>query len=395
MTIHINEVLPSEIKEVKTESELLLIFEVWKYIQKIENSRVSFNNVTISPRLYETPHYKFIFENGLRFGNAPDSNISIREVEDSFFPKDKYLFDIAFKSITDEQVTYDYYFNSDKNKILHKDDRSKAYVSLVARLIVDDFLNHRKKPRRFLIDHSDYQHSEDEYVELFILQNYGNRILKDIIDIKYPHNSKPQAEWVSYVSHQRRLGNFIEKSEVEDKYKYLMNNFIKGDVVLLYTLEKGRNKIKKLKTCYPAIIENFNETQISLNYFSPIETTDTNICRLLDNNLDPSEHTIKLEPRAAKNLLLEEVGLNHLFSNESTYILRPIDSEGQPIDNDGTIQYFKIDNQYHRIWLNTIETIYAVFKDHNVQEFNEVRFKNIYFKDRTPIYDLIRTISRR
>ncbi|MFD1955364.1 hypothetical protein ACFSL6_14575 [Paenibacillus thailandensis] len=395
MSIHINDILPIKITEVKTEAELLLIFEVWKYIKHIVNSNVSFTNVTISTRLYATSHYKFIFENGLKFDKVPDSSISIKEIEDYFCPKNKFLFDIAFKTINDEIVTYDYNYDPDKNRILHSDDRSTAYVSLVARLLVEDFLNHRKKPRKLIIDHYGYQHTEDEYVELFILQNYGNRILEDIIEIRYPHNSKPQAEWVSYIYHQRRIGNFIEKSDVEAKHKYLVDNFIQGDVVLLYTFEKGRNKIKKLKTCYPAIIESFNETQISLIYYSPIETTDTHICRLLDNNLDPSEHTIKLEPRTANELQLEDVGIDHLYSNESNYILRPIDQEGNPIDNDGTIQYFKIGNHCQKIWLNTIETIYAVFKDHNIQAFNEVRFKNIYFKDRTPIYDQIRATNRR
>jgi hypothetical protein len=179
----------------------------------------------------------------------------------------------------------------------------------------------------------------------------------------------------------------------KEKYDYLLAELEVGDVVLLYSREFNpddeRDTIGSLKSCYPAVIESFDEKVIVLRYYSNVETKLTQRTRMeqlvdkiegLEELFTPEdyERTVTSE----KRLSLADIGVETCTYLEDTFIFKPV-------EGDSTEQLFKDDSsgELISVKLNTLDTIYAVFEDRGVK-YNRDRFLQKYFtsKGKTPIY---------
>lgn len=388
--LSINDLLPLDrkVKKIATGSELLLAYELDKYAKLMLGSRLSLSDVQIVKRVQGSEQFSFIVTNGLDIGFVPDhenlTNYASRQ--NLFFTKT--VEGVEFKSKTEDAWTYNFSHNTYANREVYGASRSAAYVSLIAYMMVKARIEGVKCPK-LIIDHESHAQLELEYVDLLILKNYGNKILSDLVEIKFSKNVKQQPDWEAFVMVNRQRGFMDKEYSTTEKFRYLKKNFQVGDVVLYYQRAKGAKgkTINKLTACYPAVIRAFDKNGIKISYYPLVETKVTRhiiLSRLEDEYEGKVEYTDEDFNRYTvcnATISLTDIGVDMLTFTELSFILKPIDF-------DGSYQYFKTKNGYDNVWLSTLDTIYAVFEDRGV-EYDKDRYLTLYFrpKNRIPVYD--------
>ncbi len=376
------------VKKITTGSELLLAYELDKYSRLLLGKRVSLANVSIAKSIIGSEQFSFVVTNGLDVGFTPDMETlaDYRVRVGLFFTKT--IDGIVFKLMTPELWVYDFSYNSAANLITYGANRSAAYVSMIAYLIVKSAKDGVACPK-LLIDHEEHAQLELEYVDLLILKGYGNKLLSNVVDINFSASAKQQPEWEAFVTLNRQRGVMNREYSTTEKYKYFKKHFEVGDVVLLYKRAKGAKgkSINKLISCYPAVIRGFNKTNVDLMYYPQVRTKLTRHMQMslaendYDGDLQVTETDLDMFTACKQNLELMYTGVDVCTYLEETFILRPADFDGSP-------QYFRTENGFVRLFLSTLDTIYAVFEDRGV-EYNKVRFLDTYFNscNRVPVYD--------
>ena len=389
-TITLNELLPKHIKKITTGSELLLAYEIGKYTRIMLNRELELG-VSIDKDLLSGDHFSFVYQNGLNVGFMPErENLADISKVSRFFFKGT-VEGVALKLDTDELVVYNFDEDPRANAVLHFGNRSTAYISLLAFILVRAFANGKQIPK-IVIDHKLYINTELEYSELFVLKNWGNRLFEDILTIEYSDERGYQPEWEAFVEYNRQRGVMNREYSASEKYKYLKKHFEVGDVVLLYHRTKPSvgKTINILKSCYPAVITAFDQKTVKLTYFPIVQTRFTRISEissveqeLWDEGRDSlfTESDFERFDTPTMTMNLTEIGVDtHTWVERDFFI--------KPMDFDGSYQYFKTPEGSTHIHLSTLDVIYAVFEDRKV-EYNREKFLNEYFTsvNRKPVYD--------
>lgn len=389
-TIKLKDILPEgkRLKTVMTGSELLFLNELDKYTTLLLGKKLDLTGVTILKSLQKERLFSFVVYQGLNVGFDVDMS-TLKPYGDIV----KTLFTqtvdgIVFKENTDEVVHYDFSIAPVENRKLNGDSRSSAYISLVAYVIVKAYMEGKKLPKIIIGEHN-YVIVNLEYHHLYILENYGNKLFKGLVEYR-GSNDKIQVHWESYVMLQRQKGLMCRPYSPKDKLKYIKKkNFKEGGVVLLYTrtnCTKG-NTITKLESCYPAVIDKITDTEIHLRYYATVETSLTRYMKLaqIDEESDGNSGLLDVDfdrfvpSRCVYDLTT--IGIEGFTYDESVFIISPIDS-------DSTKQWLSNSRGQDHVTLSTLDTIYAVFEDRGV-EYDREAFLDKYFrsKNRIPVYD--------
>ncbi|TDF94686.1 hypothetical protein [Paenibacillus piri] len=401
MSIHINELLPKgvSIEVFKTGSELLLACELGKYTKSLLQEDLSVAGVNVDDELKKTSHFSFVAQS--KFVNdLPYDDIQLAKFNyGDFLLKTQNVLkaDINFK----ERYVY-FNYNSDvkANRDFRGKSRSAAYVSLMAFVLVKNFID-LEPNRKLIIDQDDHDQKDGEYTDLIDLQKNGI-LPESILEIKYQSQGVVQLPWATIVREFRRKGLMNREYSSKEKYAYLLKNELAiGDVVLLYSrifkvkkkensTSKKRSTIGSLKSCYPAVIESCDEKFITLRYYSNVETKLTQRTRMeqLVEKIEELKEWFTLDDfeRTSSNVetySLDAIGVGTCTHLEDTFIFKPV-------EGDSTMQLFRDYSSGGLISekLNTLDTIYAVFEDRGIK-YNKEKFLNEYFtmKGKTPIYD--------
>lgn len=404
-SISINALLPNgvKIKKITTGSELLLAYELDKYARIYLDKSVTLKDVSIAKQLHKSNEFAFVVSMGLDLGfevvNSKDTLANIQSKMYFFFTGTVEGADIKK---TDDLWTYNFSSNISKNGILYGANRSAAYISLIAYMFITSYMSKKKCPK-LLIDHEKHAQLELEYVDLLILKNFGNRLLKDLLEIKFNPAVKTQPEWEAFVTVNRQRGFMIREYTPAEKSKYFKKSFEVGDVVLLYERAKSSKSktIKRLVSCYPAVITGFNGNEISFTYYPSVSTRLTHSMDLsvlldkLEFECDTDKEKEKLAALFSEKdfnnftvcnckYSLGDIGVAELTYTELRFFIRPIDF-------DGSMQWFKTEDGFKQIWCSTPDTIYAMFEDRGIK-YNKEKFVDTYFtqRKRTPIYEKYR-----
>lgn len=386
--IKLNDLLPRRIRKIHTGSELLLAYELDKYSKIFFGKGVELD-VTIAKELINGEHFSFVhrqdFDMGIEVDGTKLQNLD--RVNQYYFTGT--VEGIKFKSESPEEVVYDFNFDPRANAVLHYDNRSAAYVSLVAFLLVRAKAEGVAVPK-LRIAHQDYTQASLEYSDLMILKGYGNKLMEDLLEIETAEVAHLQPEWEAFVLYNRQRGVMNRSYTSSEKAKHLNRNFEVGDAVLLYKRTKGSSgsTINLLKACFPAVITYFDSQVVKLKYFPIIQTRLTRYMEL--NDIEE-----ELEAEGRKPIYMEEdyerfdqptvtynlteVGVDTCTWIESDFFIKPV-------DQDGSMQYFRTPTGLTHIKISTLDTIYAVFEDRGV-EYNRDKFLAEYFNGRQPIYD--------
>ncbi|HBG2132375.1 TPA: hypothetical protein KPJ62_002701 [Clostridioides difficile] len=398
MSIHLKTLLNLENDNItiKSLSELLFVYEIDRYVKSILNDNLCLDNVKIVPELLKNKFFTYVMHEGLplnyeyKIENCSKlNNFSITEIIDET--------NISFIKDTDEEIIYCCdETNFSINYRYNRSNKDIIYISIIAYIFVRAFSNNKNVPK-IIFGKPTHTYLEEEYNHLIILNAYGNKFLKSFeyhgICIKEDSNQ----EWLSYLSYRRQLGYMSRPYNIIEKSKYISENYKVGDVFLYY--KRYFRKEKKLDVidleniptivgCFPAIIREIKKTSITIDYYPTIETKLTRYMNLREvehsnfaDNLTFDDYNLFTVTQETFDYL--SFGIDDLTFDEDIMFLSYMD------DYDGSFQWLKDkNNNLHNVWLNTINTIYAVFKDRNVQ-YNQEDFLNKYFKDKKPFYDII------
>ncbi len=389
--LNINDFLPRKIKRILSGSEILLAYELGKYA-KLMLDRDFVLGVPIERDLTKSEAYSFAIANGLDLGFTVDKSRFT-----SHIAKQKLYFTGTVEGVTlvkdtPEEVVYDFNHDPLNNRVMHGDSRSTAYVSLLAFLMVRAYQRGEAMPK-VVFGTETYSQKEREYVDIYILAGYGNKIAEDMFAI----GSKPaygyQPEWEAFVMYHRQLGHMNREYSPEEKFKYLQSTFQPGDVVLRYmrsNIKEGES-IFQLDSCFPAVIQSFDKDEVRLVYYPFIQTRLTRDKTLsdLEEDLKDDYGTSILRDEdyarfqeSRETLSLHELGVDLKTFREQFLILRFYDSMNQ----DGSDQYLKTPTGYDRLFMTTLETTYALLEDREIW-YDKERFLSQYFKKTKPVYD--------
>lgn len=389
--ISLNAFLPVEVKKVLTGSELLLAHELDKYSRKLLNKRVTLEGIPIAKELIPLEFFSYVVAKDLDVGFEPDKTMLCNYTHMTRVFFEGTTENLVFVSDTPEMVHYRFEHDIRKNDIMYREDKSTAYVSLVAYLMVRAYVDGLPTPKLY-IDHSKHAQSELEYVNLLILQDYGNKILAGLLKIDFNEDWGYQPPWESYLMYHRQLGHMAREYTVPEKYRTIKKHFNIGDVVLLYHRTKGAKgkSINLLLTCYPAIIRDYTQTHIKLEYFPDPKTRLTHVndlqavVDLFESEGKQPIHTPEDFARFTK--AMETFPLTSIGVHTSTYVetqfIVPV------VESSGGYQYFKTPEGMDYVWLPTPDMIYAFFEDRQI-EYNKLAFMEAYFtsKGKTPMYE--------
>lgn len=391
-SIKLKDILPQgkRLKRVVNGSELLFIYELDKYTKQFLGKKLCLEGVTILKSLQKEKLFNFVVHQGLDVGFEVDRSIlkSYGSIAKSLFTDT--VEGIVLKEDSVDVVHYDFNTAPRENRKLNGDNRESAYISLVAYIIVKAYEEGRTIPK-IVIGTDNYVIVNLEYHHLYILSQYGNRVLEGVVDYK-GSNDKIQVDWESYVMLQRQKGLMCRPYTPSDKMKYIKKRDFKvGDVVLLYNRTKCTkgNTIAKLESCYPAIIDSIGASEIQLRYYATVETSLTRYMKLMEaeEELDSKENSLLVGDDfdrfvPCKDVYdLTSIGIEGYTYDETTFIL-------SPLDQDGSHQWLSNSKGQDYVWLSTLDTIYAVFEDRGV-EYNREDFLDKYFrsKGRVPTYE--------
>lgn len=385
------ETLGRKVRSIKTGSELLLVYELAKYLKLEMDKELDFD-IPVIKELLQGADMTFCVHQSLDLGvNEPfvdrENLPSIGRTYRFYFTES--VANLHFEKDTDDQVVYCFDSEIFKNGVLHGENRSYGYISLIGYLMIRAFKRGIKMPK-LLINHSKYRHQELEYVHLYILSLYGNRFTDGIVTLEATPVENSSPIWEAYYIEHNQRGHMLHTSTPQEKYKFLKRNFTVGDVVLLYkkSPKSKRGSLGVIDSCYPAIIKAFDAGSVRVEYYSNFTTYLTNFYHLdmVKESMDyegtggiyKDEDYLKF-PRMEETFDIIELGVCELLRSEESFIL-------EPIETDGTYQYLKTPTGASHLFLNTIETIYAVFEDRQVA-YNKDRFLERYMKGKTPIYE--------
>lgn len=389
------QLLNVRLRKVQTGSELIYLNELAKYTKKLLGMELDLTDIHVDKRLMNQEIFSYVTANGLVFNKPanPDDLVVYAHELRYFFQQEIEELAYVKYDLEGGEVVYKFTEDISKNGILHRDNRSQGYVSLYAMLVVQAY-KEGLQPPVLTIAHKDCNQDILEYLHIDILTKYGNKLFDGAVVVETLLNEfGNQREWEAFLLMHRQLGLMNAPYTINEKYSHLTRHFEVGDVVLLYRTDKEMESkvINRLESCHPAVIRQITPQGIQVEYYPIIQTKKTRELQLMsvDNEfLQGGRKSIYSEEdynrfySCRENYSLTEIGVNHCTYTESIFIL-------ELLEDDSTKQYFEnADGACEEVVLDTIDTIYAVFKDQGV-EFDEERFLAKHFEPRgvTPVYD--------
>lgn len=386
--ITLNELIGVKVRKLYSASELMYIYELYKYTQELLGKELDLTGISVIKELKNSEYAQYLYHKGfdLNFGLSLDSIGDITEVSRKFFNSD--LTGIVFETQTADEWVYDYNTDRSANIILNRYNRSAGYVSLYAYMVVLSYKNKKKVPK-LILKNTSHKQEEFEYVDILILKLHGNKLLDGKVDLIYSRDLVTQPEWEAYIIYHRQIGKMNKECTALEKFKYISKEYQVGDVVLYYKTDKAikSKTIRRLMNCHPAVIRGIGKNEIKITYYPDITTLLTRR-RLLEHAEEVCDYKYPREeyskfPACSVTIDYFNLGVDDLLYAEDEFLFKPLNG------TDTFEQYIVDANGVEGVYtLGTLDTIYAVFEDRGI-EYNKEKFLNTYFKKTKPIYDEI------
>lgn len=388
--IKLSTLLGERVKKINSGSEIIFLYELSKYVEEILHKKLDFEDIQLAKELRNSEYYVYVYSKGLNFNYTPlESELAdITEVSRKFFNAD--LSGIVFKEQTKDRWVYNYRTDTRANLILNQFNRSAGYVSLYCYMYITYF-NKGKKAPLLILENTSPKQEELEYVDILILKNFGNELLKDKVEVIFSKEVVIQPEWEAYITYHRQLGYMLNEIKAIDKFKYILKNYEVGDVILYYKTDKAikSKTIRRLMSCHPAVIKGINKNQLNIRYYPDVQTALTRKRELqraeviCGGEFKYSHEDYNRFSHCDLSLDYFNMGIDTLFFKEDEYLLHPLNG------TDKFKQHLLDKNGIEGVYeLDTLNTIYAVFEDRKVS-YNKEKFLNRYFKKEKPVYDEI------
>lgn len=303
------------------------------------------------------------------------------KVADFCRPMDKVMSYVINKTNTD--WVFDVFDNQLENNHVGYNTGS-GYIPLMAYFAVSKMLAGEKGQLRLVTRLS----GADHYINLIILRNYGNRLVNDMLSIE--NCNLEQADWVAYVKMQKSFGRMATDSDSTEKQKWLKEHDVqKGDILLLYEIEKGASiSNREITACHMVVVESYDSMSIQYTYIGTTELVLTQIERVSKTEfMQKSVKEYQDFFKQTKSLSYTSVGIEYLTYEEDYMLMLPT-------GDDVSCQLMILPGEngkweLRQVVLDTLETIYAVLENRGIK-YSKERFLNKYFKGKVPYYDRFR-----
>lgn len=296
-------------------------------------------------------------------------------------------------SVSDTCVTYRFTYDEESIRAM-RSARQTGYVDLVAYNIIYNYKFGTK--HTVLIDNRDCEPRDNEYVDLIILRDYGNKLFDTayamqnigypIVQFAYMDSDKTQPDYEADIEYNRQRGAMLRAYKPTEKYNLFIRRFTQGDVVLIY---KRKNPHKKklfevLNSCSIGIIRGADANGVSLYEIPSPETKLTqykNITEIMAKcrskiYTENDKYTFTLTERYYSWL---DIGVCEETYDEGVFIKTVI-------QEDGCEQWLSDGVTEQKVFLSTPDVCYAVLEDRGVQ-YNKLKFVQTYFKNTLPVYE--------
>lgn len=354
-------------------TELLFAYEVNKYLVD-EGIEISLEGLDVLEPLLLGDYFAFVKLSGMKFDEPYASvGVTLKDSKEFFVNQ---LTDVELGR-NDGVIYFTRHGSVVNTKYMTAFAYSpKCYLSLFARVCVDNYI--KGTGDKLIIDNSMDPAGMFEYSELYILQNYGNKLASDEYLELMVCDGHNQIGWESFTVFNRQLGLMCKDYTVNEKKELLDKRYRVGDVVLLYEKEKKveSRTVSRLVSCKPGVIDKITDKEICLRVYPDVTTRATKEYEIL--KLESDLYTVSdadeyYEARSAYDYT--SIGIEGYVRDEE-YFIMPL------LPYDSTVQYRKLDDgRYEAVELDTIDTVYTVFKDRGVK-FDEARFKERYYRDK-------------
>ena len=388
--ITLKDLLGVKVKKIQSASEMMFLYELSKYSKEILNKELDLSEISIIKELKNSEYSQYLYTKGFDLGfdlTAEDIG-DISEVSRKFFNSD--LSGITFEKQTASEWVYDYNTNRTTNIVLNRYNRSGGYVSLYAYMVVSSYKSKKKVPK-LVLKNTSHKQEEFEYVDMIILKYFGNKLLLDKVDLIFSRETVIQPEWEAYIVYNRQLGYMTREYTTAEKIKYVQKNYEVGDIVLFYKTDKAikSKSIRRLTSCYPAMITNIGKTELQIVYY-PDVTTDLTRKRLLEKAEeiigDGFKHSSSEDrfPSCKHTIDFYNIGIDKLLYNEDEFILKPFNGV------DTFEQYIVDKNGVEGVYtMGSLDNLYTFLEDREIG-YNKRKFLENYFGKEKPMYDVIK-----
>lgn len=387
----------SNVKMIMSGSELLLALYLDKYSNKYLHRPFDVSKYKISPKILTCSAMAFCRKNAfltnqvLPMSAEKEQSWLKNQRWASFYSNDSsYVEPVA---VTDEAITYSFVNATATNQTIRQ-ARSTGYVDLLAYTLITNLATGKK--RTLIIDNMTSSPINLEYTDLLILRDSGNKLINNsIVTFLYRSVIGNQPEFYAFLEYNRQNGGMARSYSPKEKFTYAKSkNFDVGDVVLLYEMKGNSTSSgtirsdRAINSCSIGVIRHMDEKGIT---FDVIASPDTHLSRIKSVEAAMQRSKYRTYTEADKHSFYKltrrfswfDIGVDSYFFSENYFILAPI-------EEDGSNQWLSNGVIDREVYLNTIDTCYAVLVDREV-EFNRGKFIRTYFEKhgKTPVYDAV------
>lgn len=407
--VQISEVLPFNITEVKTGSELYLLCMINNELvrqcgKELDVSKCKVDKYVV---LY-SPHWHFVSSQGMNFKQHYYEAHSLTRKPAQERNRNKtgqfYTYpvtELPFDKVEETDTECHYEFN----RSLHGGEQSvmnvssfivanctgTPYIAMWAYFLVVNYLNKQNgvdMTNYLYINNANTPLATGEYNDLYILRYEGNRILAETDTLTFSHLPNVQPDMLAYKAAWQQRGFMLEQSSPKQKHALTQRKYAPGDVLLMYEakdtarVREKENNVGGFVACSIAIIRDITPEFL---VFDRLVSPNNRLtaykewqCNKAINSMFSSIENSLNKP-IHERLAWHRFGIGGCYYNELILFVDVRSEDGYTLwMNDGL--------QEHQVTMPTADIVYECLKDWNIPFDEEHYLQRCFPAGYTPVH---------
>lgn len=407
--VQISEVLPFNITEVKTGSELYLLCMINNELvrqcgKELDVSKCKVDKYAV---LY-SPHWHFVSSQGMNFKQHYYEAHSLTRKPAQERNRNKtgqfYTYpvtELPFDKLEETDTECHYEFN----RSLHGGEQpvmnvssfivanctGTPYIAMWAYFLVVNYLNKQNgvdMTNYLYINNANTPLATGEYNDLYILRYEGNRILAATDTLTFSHLPNVQPDMLAYKAAWQQRGFMLEQSSPKQKHALTQRKYVPGDVLLMYEakdtarVREKENNVGGFVACSIAIVREITPEYLVYDRLVSPNNRLTAYkewqCNKAINSMFSSIENSLNKP-VHERLAWHRFGIGGCYYNELILFVDVRSEDGYTLwMNDGL--------QEHQVTMPTADIVYECLKDWGIP-FDEGRYLQRCFPvDYVPVH---------
>lgn len=373
-------------------SEAMFLAEIQKFV-RVYGIQLQLD-LELEPRLYGSVFETLLYKQGI----VAKPKGGVIQYQERFFPPETYEKPFTYTIREQDSVSDVYIFDGTKVGFYSVARYYGLYLGVIADIIVEQYI---RKPagwkRTIQFVTGDEPTNYDKVLPLIY---YGNRWLKDIVEIQTPIT---QADWRAYATSCMQFKKPKDYLPAE-KAEYAKKHFQKGDVIGIYQRTSGTeqdDRIRNLAGFKVGVVVGVDDYSIGVKEYANLTTYlqqhaqiereigDMSDTKRVDARIhDFATFTEKNTSYAWMDTGIISEDYEYLLSTEDYFVTHLMDGDswymGLIVQDKDSGKY-----KYEMRKLDVFDCIYAFAENRGIT-YNKDGFLSRYFKDRVPFYDTVR-----